>query len=425
MTNFFTKTNDILFYLMIIYIFFINFSIKEINDILFTLMFILFIINILHSKTNLKVFPKSIFYSVGLFCLAILLLSFISPNIQESFKIARRLIKYIIPFLIIFYYIDDKKKIQILFTTLLGSIFIETVYSLIVSSSSFYDIIFNNLSYRMQGYPPEPGKWPTFMLFSMELQIFFVSIYILLLDKNINFRYKKPILSILLSICLLAIFFNNTRMAWIIIICMFVLITCCYIKNLKRLIIIFGIISLLLGTITYNQPWIQTRINNTIHFQDGSSQLHYMFVQDALVMIQEKPITGWGLGQFVKYYNESYRSETTNYLIKKYNEHLPVPYAHNVYVDIAVDTGFIGLISFLICYSNFLFFSIRDWFQYRSTSGLIFFSTILCFMLHGFSEKTISFNVIVQYHYCLLGMYLIYRKYELGGHIFGYKKYSK
>ena len=68
---------------------------------------------------------------------------------------------------------------------------------------------------------------------------------------------------------------------------------------------------------------VQERIENTIHMRDGSSQLHYMFVQDSLVMIKEKPIVGWGIGQFYKEYNESFRSEKTNYLIKKYNDPTP------------------------------------------------------------------------------------------------------
>lgn len=424
MATFIAKTNDILFYLMIAYIFVVNLSIKELNDIVFTLLFILFIINVYYNRHKLDILPRWIFYSVGLFCLTMLILSLISPNIQESFKIVRRLIKYIIPFLIIFYCINDRKKIQILFITLLGSIFIEIIYALMVSSSNFYDIIFNNMPYRMQGYPPEPGKWPTIMLLSMKLQVFLVSIYILLLDKRIH--YNKIFLSIIFCISLIALFFNNTRMAWFIVFIMFILITCCYVRNIKRLFIILGITFTLLGTIIYNQPWIQTRINNAIHFQDGSSQLHYMFVKDSLIMIEEKPLLGWGIGQFSKYYNESFRSDKTNYLIEKYKENTPVPYAHNMVIDMMVECGIIGAIVYIVCYGSFLFFSIKDWYKFKSISALLFFSATLCFVLHGFSEKTLTFNVIVQYHYCLLGMYLVYRKYELERRdILEFAKYHK
>ena len=43
----------------------------------------------------------------------------------------------------------------------------------------------------------------------------------------------------------------------------------------------------LFSGLIYSQQWVQERIENTIHMRDGSSQLHYMFVQDSLVMIKE------------------------------------------------------------------------------------------------------------------------------------------
>ena len=44
----------------------------------------------------------------------------------------------------------------------------------------------------------------------------------------------------------------------------------------------------------------------------------------------------------------------------------------------------------------------------------MFFSVTLCsVVLHGFSEYSIGFRGIMQFYYCLLGMYLVYRKYEI------------
>lgn len=249
------------------------------------------------------------------------------------------------------------------------------------------------------------------MLFSMKLEFFLSIIYILLLVQK-QF-IKRLIIFIPLLIGLIALFFNNTRMAWLIIALMFIIISYLYIKNKKILIMLLLGISIFSLGIIYTQPWIQQRIDNTLHMKDGSSQLHYMFVQDSLEMIKEKPIIGWGIGQFKKYYNESFRSDKTNYLIEKYHENTPVPYAHNMVIDLMVETGVIGTIMYIICYGYFLFFSFYDWYKKRLVSGLMFFSITLCFILHGFSEKTLEFNVIVQYFYCCLGMYLVYRKYEI------------
>ena len=92
---------------------------------------------------------------------------------------------------------------------------------------------------------------------------------------------------------------------------------------------------------------------------------------------------------------------------------MPIPHPHNNLITILVERGIIGAISYILCYSCFLFFSFKDWYKYKSISGLIFFSISLSIILHGFSDYSLGFKAITQYHYCLLGMYLVYRKYEI------------
>ena len=66
------KMNDILFILMLIYVFMLNFAIKGINDILFILLSIVFIINIYYNKNNLEKLPRWIGIFVGIFCLSMI-----------------------------------------------------------------------------------------------------------------------------------------------------------------------------------------------------------------------------------------------------------------------------------------------------------------------------------------------------------------
>lgn len=402
--------DNTIFYLLIGYICSINFEAK-ITDILFSVIFILSCIRFYYKKPEWKKIPKTIIYPIGILCIVLLILvcNSSTQDIQESFKIVRRFIKSILPCFIIFYCIEDKYKVKILFLFLLGSIFIEIIYALIMNINNFYDVLFNNKQIRIQGYNVQ--NWPLFMLFSMKLEIFLPIMYILLLiqKKVIN----KVIMFIPLLIGIIALFFNNTRMAWLIIALMFIIISYLCIKNKKILITVLFSMSVISLGIVYTQPWIQQRIDNTLYMKDGSSQLHYMFVQDSLEMIKEKPILGWGIGQFSKYYNESFRSDKTNELIERYHEKTPVPYAHNMIIDFLVEGGIIGTLAYIISYGSLLIFSFIDWYKYKSISGLMFFCIILCFILHGFSEKTFSFRTIIQYQYCLLGMYLVYRKYEI------------
>lgn len=410
MNNRLRYIEDSIFYVMIGYIFTIIFEIKEITDRLLVLMIILSGINIYYKKISLKDLPNWIKWALGSMIISSIILIFFSPEISESFKDVKVMIKQIIPVLMIFYFINDKKKIKIIFFSFLVTVFFEIGYALLNNLDKIYNALYNNMPFRLEGYRLD-GYRANFMEFSMKIQLFLVCIYIMLLSlKNNKWKY---ILSGALSLGLIALFFNNTRMAWLIISFMFIVLTSCKIQNMKKLIIVFGLIMVLFSGLIYSQQWVQERIENTIHMRDGSSQLHYMFVQDSLVMIKEKPIVGWGIGQFKREYNENFRSEKTNYLIKKYNDPTPVPHPHNNIIMIGVERGFIGIFIYIFSFGCFLWYSIKDWIKYKSISGLMFFSVTLCVVLHGFSEYSIGFRGIMQFYYCLLGMYLVYRKYEI------------
>lgn len=410
MNNKLTYIEDSIFYIMIGYIFTIIFEIKEITDTLLICMIVLSGLSIYYKKISLNDIPIWIRWVIGSIVVSSIILIFFSPEKGESFKEVKIIIKQLIPFLVIFYFIKDERRIKILFLTFLITIFLEIGYALFNNLDKMYNALYNNIPFRLEGYRLD-GYRANFMEFSMKVQLFLVCIYIMFLSlKNNKWKY---VLSGTLSLGLIALFFNNTRMAWLIIGFMFIVLTCCKIQNMKKLIILFGLIMVLFSGLIYSQQWVQERIENTIHMRDGSSQLHYMFVQDSLVMIKEKPIVGWGIGQFVKEYNESFRSEKTNYLIKKYNDPTPVPHPHNNIIMIGVERGFIGIFIYIFSFGCFLWYSIKDWIKYKSISGLMFFSVTLCVVLHGFSEYSIGFRGIMQFYYCLLGLYLVYRKYEI------------
>lgn len=388
----------------------ITFEIKEIVDTLLVLMLILSGMSIYYKRVSLKDLPNWIKWALGSMIISSIILIFFSPEMGVSFKEVKIMIKQMIPFLVIFYFIRDKKKIKILFGTFLITIFLEIIYALVNNIDNIYNVLYNNIHFRLEGYSLD-GYRANFMEFSMKIQFFLVCIYIIFL--NVKDSKWKYVLSSILVLGLIALFFNNTRMAWIIIGSMFIILTVCRIKNIKKLFILFSTVIVLFSGLVYSQQWIQERIENTIYMKDGSSQLHYMFVKDSLVMIKEKPIVGWGVGQFYKEYNENFRSEKTNYLIKKYNDPTPVPHPHNNIIMIGVEKGFIGIFSYIFGFGCFLLYSFKDWCKYRSISSLIFFSITMCVVLHGFSEYSLGFRAIMQFFYCLLGMYLVYRNYEI------------
>lgn len=223
-----TYLENSIFYIMIGYIFTIIFEVKEITDTLLVLMIILSCTNIYYKKISikdlLKDLPSWIKWALGSMVVSSIILIFFSPEMRESFKDVKVMIKQIIPFLVIFYFVKDKNKIKILFCTFLVTIFFEIGYALLNNLDKIYNALYNNMPFRLEGYRLD-GYRANFMEFSMKIQLFLVCIYIMLLSlKNNKWKY---ILSGALSLGLIALFFNNTRMAWLIIIFMFIVLTSC------------------------------------------------------------------------------------------------------------------------------------------------------------------------------------------------------
>lgn len=118
-----------IFYIMIGYIFTIIFEVKEITDTLLVLMIILSCTHIYYKKIFikdlLKDLPSWIKWALGSVVVSSIILIFFSPEMRESFKDVKVMIKQIIPFLVIFYLVRDKNKIKILFYSFLVTIFLK------------------------------------------------------------------------------------------------------------------------------------------------------------------------------------------------------------------------------------------------------------------------------------------------------------
>lgn len=126
-----TYLENSIFYIMIGYIFTIIFEVKEITDTLLVLMIILSCINIYYKKISikdlLKDLPSWIKWALGSVVVSSIILIFFSPEMRESFKDVKVMIKQIIPVLMIFYFINDKKKIKIIFFSFLVTVFLKLV----------------------------------------------------------------------------------------------------------------------------------------------------------------------------------------------------------------------------------------------------------------------------------------------------------
>lgn len=118
---------------------------------------------------------------------------------------------------------------------------------------------------------------------------------------------------------------------------------------------------------------VGTRLFSSFSQSDGSNIERLRLWQEAVVFIAEHPIFGTGLGNYPLFVKPS----------ASYRE--PI-YAHNLYLDIAAESGIVGLFFF----SGFLFFGIfsawKSWRREQSIFWLAIFSALIIFSVHAFFE---------------------------------------
>ncbi|MBZ0167665.1 MAG: O-antigen ligase family protein, partial [Candidatus Omnitrophica bacterium] len=105
-------------------------------------------------------------------------------------------------------------------------------------------------------------------------------------------------------------------------------------------------------------------------------------------MIKEKPLFGYGVNTYMRKFH-AYRYDRRN--IPQYKRH-PATYAHNCYLQIAMETGLAGLAAFmwiLFAYYRFVLSRIRETYHRHRERGILVFGLmtgITGFFIHAFFD---------------------------------------
>ena len=141
----------------------------------------------------------------------------------------------------------------------------------------------------------------------------------------------------------------------------------------KKIIYLTVVFVLILGVVL---PYLIEPPHNILNylksiflFSDPSSLDRKEMWQVAVRMIKDRPLFGHGfttfMSNFARYGKDYY-----------YLEQGIIPYAHNCYLQIAAETGFVGLMSFLWLIGTFFFYSIvslkkiKDRFHHAVLAGI-------------------------------------------------------
>lgn len=164
-----------------------------------------------------------------------------------------------------------------------------------------------------------------------------------------RFNFKKLLrflfmaLFMLLFVCLIL---TVSRGAWFALIAA-ALFMSIWIRALGIIFLLFGITIIIAHQFFF--PYLKERLQNLFIFFDPSSLDRKMIWQAAWKMFMANPLMGLGLGTFMFNFER--------FVTKDYP--YTIPYAHNCYLQMAAETGVIGLVSFLAILALFFYRGIK------------------------------------------------------------------
>ena len=317
-------------------------------------------------KKTLRYRPVSTYLNIPIivYILAIILSVIFSSNFGLSFRnFFSKTMEYIILYFIVAEFICERRKLKNTVICMLVSAAMIGIDSIFQYFSGFDFLRFRTLEAgRISGSFQMPADLAGFLgpILCLSLSLGFLR-----LKKGI--KYFLRVGSILLLSLLIASF---VRGAWIgfIVAALFLGI----LENKKILYITVAsllILGMVLPHLITTRGTILEHLRSIVAPQDPSSLDRKTIWETALQMIRDKPIFGHGLSTFMG----NFPKYNKDYFHLQYGV---IPYAHNCYLQIAAETGIVGLVSFLTLIGTFFIHTImslrktRDRFYHAVLAGI-------------------------------------------------------
>lgn len=146
---------------------------------------------------------------------------------------------------------------------------------------------------------------------------------------------------------------------------------------------------------------VGSRFWSSFATEDGSRVERVRLLSESFHFIQEKPLLGTGIGNYP-------------FLVKPEAERRAPIYVHNLYLDIAVETGLIGLTLFLLAVLSALVISYRFWQISDSAFYLSTHLALVYFLAHSLFESPLFSVHVLPVFFLLMSLCLVYPRKALG-----------
>ena len=360
----------------------------------------IYIVNILgaaliiydRKKHPFRLKTKPIFVFLFLFFLWSIITTTQAVNISESLRILTDIFAYLFALPIIIHFVERIKNINRVLIILFISISIIEIFS--VFDVYLGDLLSNELNFKRTKYKGITGN-VNIQAFSLVLKLPLIIYFMLMESSHKFFKICLFIISVLINYAVIVVF--GTRGALLFL--LFFYLTSPFLfyflsrgqeKMFKKIGVFLAslLLPLIIGVFqnSFSSFGINVKQRLTKTYQqetfDNSSNDRLRYYRQALSTIKENPLAGIGIGNW----------ELEN--IKRESEYLDnyvIPYhVHNDFLEIAAETGIIGL----ILYSLFLFFPVyksKKIFKIKNKRERVLVLFILYSCLSFFIDSSLNF----------------------------------
>lgn len=312
-----------------------------------------------------------------------------SVDINESVKNIFELWVYrTIPFFMVTLFIDKKEILLKVILALLASISIDCLVALA-------QVL---LGYSSRGW----GLGGHSLNLASILSVVMPMLTVVILDNAFDVRWKKICTAAMLC-CVVGVLAGKSRGAWVSLAVVIPLASAWYVLNSKKILFMSLIICLAIATFFGTQKVFYNRLASTTNITTDTSNADRIRIWKSCInMAKDYPIVGVGLGNFKKVYDEQgYRlPETKQDLV----------HSHNNFMQLWVESGLIGVLSFLVLTMYILLANFMDWMKTKDPYSLMIWTGWLGFTIFGMIDVIVYHAAVTKIWWFLLGTLLVLRE---------------
>lgn len=204
--------------------------------------------------------------------------------------------------------------------------------------------------------------------------------FVVVMDKNFNIKLRTFCMW-LLPVLLVGAVAGRSRGLWLTLLLALPFVGYKYLlENKKYLMVAVSVIVVLFG-VFWTTPKLKNRVISITNVTTNKSNIGRLSVWESSInMIKDHPVTGVGLRQFKKQYDQKYDLKRV-----KFN----LPHSHNNFLQIFAEAGVIGFLGFLSFTVFVLWSNLIDWIKNRNPYSLMLFALWAGFTGFGLIDATI------------------------------------